>query len=300
MLEAVRQFFKERHVVEVDCPFLTASAAVDAHIDLITACVNDQEQRYLHSSPEYGMKRLLAAGSEDIYQLSHVFRNNERGTRHTPEFMMAEWYRKSISFGEMIAETCDFIRLFVGDVPYHILSYQQAFQHYTHLDISKTSNEELLALLSSYDIVTHLTSKASDRDALLNTILGCLIEPRLGQQGLCVLTYYPASQATLAKTTILNGEEVAERFEVYYQGMELANGYHELSDSQEQRHRFLKANHQRIMMGKEKLPIDEKFLEALDHLPDCCGVAVGFDRLMMLRHDVRNIDQVIPFSWEEI
>lgn len=298
MLERARLFFKERDVLEVDCPMLTSGASVDVHIDLIPATFANQEIRYLHSSPEYGMKRLLADGIGDIYQLSHVFRDGECGHKHNPEFMMAEWYRLGISFQEMIYETFQFIKLFLGPLPTSIISYREAFLTYTDIDYLHTTQEELLDFLDRKGIEVYPEIIHEGKDALLNLILGTLIEPYLGKNELCALAYYPSSQAALARTELRGDEHVAERFEIYYQGMELCNGYHELTNSQEQRQRFILANQERTNLGKKPLPIDEFFLTALKKgLPDCCGVAVGFDRLMMLRHKAKNISEVISFGW---
>lgn len=301
MLAAARSFFAERHVMEVDCPQLTSAASIDAHIDLIIAH-NVTEKRFLHTSPEYAMKRLLVQGCGDIYQLGHVFREGEYGQRHNPEFTMAEWYRLNFTFAEMMQETVDFCRLLLGNLPSETHSYRQTFIHFTGLDPFTANNEDLLAHITKHQIPTYEGIENEDRDALLNIILGIQIEPLLGKEGLYVLAYYPSTQAALAKTIQLAPDEkAAERFEIYYHGIELANGYHELADPQEQRLRFLESNQHRVSLGKQVLPLDERFLQALEQgLPDCCGVAVGFDRLMMLRHQVPQLQDVLPFGWKNI
>lgn len=299
MLAKARSFFQAKDVLEVDCPLITKQASVDAHIDLIPT-THSTETRYLHSSPEYGMKRLITEGIGDIYQLAHVFRQGESGHKHNPEFMMAEWYRLGFTFEEMIAETLDFIRLFLGDLPAMTLSYREVFQIYAGIDYLSMSTEDLIRYMEKVGIQVYPGIAEEGKDALLNIILGTIIEPNLGQEGLLALAYYPSTQAALAKTLVREDEKVAERFEVYYKGMELANGYHELADAKEQRQRLMEANVQRKSLGKETLPIDEKFLIALEKgLPDCCGVAVGVDRLMMLRHKRNNIADVIAFDWNE-
>lgn len=299
MLAQARAFFAERNVCEVDCPILSASASVDAHIDLITATPQGPTH-YLHSSPEYSMKRLLSEGMGDIYQLSHVFRDGECGVKHNPEFTMAEWYRVNLPFRNMIEETIDFIRLFLGDLPFETISYRDAFRRYAGIDYLSVSVEELLSYINAKGIKAYTSAADEGKDALLNLILGTIIEPQLGQNGFCALAYYPASQAALAQTRVFDGEAVCERFEVYYLGVELSNGYHELADPIEQRRRLIQANIDRKKMGKNTLPIDENFLQALEKgIPDCCGVAVGFDRLMMLRHNAAHIKDVIPFSWAD-
>lgn len=297
MLAASRQFFAARSILEVDCPLLTQGAPIDAHIDLIQA-YNDSEKRYMHSSPEYGMKRLLSEGFGDIYQLSHVFRAGEESAKHNPEFMMAEWYRINSSFEHLIEETCEYIQLFLGKMPIEILSYRETVLRYAHIDYVDATIDDLLACLHKNAITFYPEVVEEGKDAILNLILGTLVEPHLGLEGLFVLAYYPSTQAALAKTEQRGNESVAERFEVYYRGIELANGYHELADPVEQRHRFIESNTQRKALGKASLPIDEYFLDALEKgLPDCCGVAVGFDRLMMLRQNAEHIREVIPFCW---
>ena len=298
LLKMCREFFDQLHVLEVDCPILSASAAVDAHIDLITACYQGKETRYLHSSPEYGMKRLLAEGMGDIYQLSHVFRDGEWGKKHNPEFMMLEWYRLGFTLEEMIRETVSLMHLFLGELPYHILSYRDAFLHATGIDYLDASKEDLFAYIQKEGIPFYASLLEEDKDAYLNVILASQIEPYLGKDHLCVLAYYPASQAALAKKRWHEKEHVAERFEVYYRGVELANGYHELTDAIEQRQRFEEANVHRMRLGKETLPLDEHFLHALSlGLPECSGVAVGFDRLMLLRQNQEELADILSWGW---
>ncbi len=300
MLRAARSFFDARGVLEVDCPILSAQASVDAHIDLIPALYQGKDKHYMHSSPEFGMKRLLAEGIGDIYQLSHVFRDGELSAKHNPEFMMAEWYRLDFSLEQMIEETILFIRLFLGDLPYKVVSYREVFQQTTGIDYLTAGESDLFAYIQTKGIPFYPGVLEEGKDALLNLILGLEVEPNLGNEELCVLAYYPASQAALARKRWHGSEQVAERFEVYYQGVELANGYHELTNPHEQRLRFEEANQHRSNLGKEKLPLDENFLEALKKgLPDCSGVAVGFDRLMMLRQGEEQIAHVLPWGWQQ-
>jgi len=294
MFKSSRDFFERRGIIEVDTPILTSDASIDVNIDLIMAHCCNGEERYLISSPEYAMKRLLAQGARDIYQLSHVFRDEEYGAEHNPEFMMAEWYRPGFSFQQMFEETVDFVNLFLGDVPHEVISYREAIENYVGIDYVTATDEELLDCIDgkAYDGIMD-----DGRDAILNVIMGTIVEPNLGKDCITVLTYYPASQAALAQTCYHDDEHVAERFEVYYQGSEFANGYHELADSEEQRRRFVASNDRRIELGRGALPIDERFLHALESLPDCCGVAVGFDRLMMKRHKKKELREVLAFPW---
>lgn len=265
MLAEARTFFAKRKVLEVDVPILSQRASVDAHIDLLQAtCLG--KKAFLHSSPEYGMKRLLAEGIGDIYQISHVFRSDERGERHNPEFTMVEWYRCGLSFEEMIEESVGFIQLMLNsESDFEWLTYEEVFIRYLGF-YPQTSDE---------------------RDRLF----AFEVEPHLGATIICG---YPPEQAALAR--VENG--LAKRFEIFCQGVELANGYHELIDPIEQKKRFEEANTHRVALGKTAYPIDYNFLEGLSSLPDCCGVAVGFDRLMMLRHRVLSIEEILPFVWE--
>lgn len=297
LLRAARQFFYERGLIEVDVPLLSERASVDAHIDLVPARYNSQKTCYLHSSPEYGMKRLLSEGSGDIFQLSHVFRDGELGQKHNPEFMMAEWYRVGRTFEELIEETLDFIRLFLGPLPAKKRTYRQTFEDFTGLTGDLASSEEILAYYEANEIPLYeeLKGALDKKDELLTLLLSSEIEPMLGQNELYVLSHYPSTQAALAKTL---PDGTAERFEIYYKGVELCNGYHELSDAAEQRSRLHQANEERVKLGKNTLPIDTLFLEALEKgLPDCVGVAVGFDRLLMLRLKAGSLADVIPFPF---
>lgn len=301
LFKQARTFFDERGVVEVDCPMLLSSASIDAHIDLIV-CGDKNHIRYLHSSPEYCMKRLLSQGCGDIYQLGHVFRAYEKGARHNPEFTMAEWYRIGFTFEEMIAETCDFIALFVGDLPRETKTYQELFLHYTQLDPLTASVDTLLEWIAQKGHTMHYQEGIDGKDDLLSYILATFVEPHLGHNSIVAVTDFPKSQAALAKVKDAN---VAARFEVFVKGIELANGYHELQDATEQRKRFIEANVLRKRMGKEALPIDERFLEALESgFKECCGVAVGFDRLVVLHQGMKqpklpDISSILPFGWDE-
>jgi elongation factor P--(R)-beta-lysine ligase len=298
MLANARSFFKERGVLEVDCPALSQASSIDLHIDVMPVLLNDGKKGYLHTSPEYGMKRLLALGMGDIYQLSHVFRQGEIGPLHNPEFTMVEWYRKELTFFPFIEETLDFIRLFLKDLPASWISYKEAFKKYCGIDYQTADMHALFTLAEENEIHLPPEAKNWDKDTLLQLLLSFLIEPHLGKEELSVLYHFPASQAALSQTLIKDNEPIAERFEVYYKGIELANGYHELTDPIEQRRRLIESNQKRTAQGKEPLPLDENFIEALaSGLPDCCGVAVGFDRLMLLKHEKESLQEVLPLPW---
>lgn len=280
-LAAVREFFAKRQVLEVDTDILSKAAPVDAFIDVMRVEMGGGKTGYLHTSPEYGLKKLLAAGSGDIYQLSHVFRAEEEGPIHSPEFMMLEWYRVGMDYPTFIQETLELLSLFLGPLPTEILTYREAFLTKAGFDYTKIV--DFLPIARSHNLSLSKEVEKGDRDSWLTLLFSHLVEPKLGQGRLTVITDYPSSQAALAKTAYVDGIEIACRFEVYYKGIELANGFDELTNAVEQRRRFHQENQQRLLLGKEELPIDEEFLEALPHLPPCCGVAVGFDRLLMLR-----------------
>lgn len=278
-LSRVRAFFNERNVLEVDCPALERCAAIDAHIDPIHA-----GSGYLHTSPEYGMKKLLAEGSGDIYQLSHVFRREETGALHTEEFTMLEWYRTSLSFGGLIEETCALISTLVPGLSFEEMSYQAAFERYV-CPIDAPSNELLKHLNNLSPEI------AADRSALIDLCFSEQVEPNLPRG--CIITEFPKETAALAcMTTNATGMQVAERFEVYINGVEIANGYNELRDSRELRERFERANEERSKLGKASYPLDEALLRAIETMPPCVGVALGFDRLLMLALGAESVSSV--------
>lgn len=294
MLARVRQFFAERSVMEVDTPLLSHAAPIATHIEIMTIHFQNGQKGYLHSSPEYAMKRLIAQGSGDIYQLSHVFRDGEIGERHNPEFTMIEWYRVGMTYDNLIQETLDLIHLFIPETTISTYTYAEAFEKFAGIDYRTASAHDLQKIAVKHNL-SH--DPSWDKETFLHFLMGFLIEPQFN--GLCILKEYPASQAALAQTLFKNGDHIAERFEIYYNGMELANGFHELTDPVEQRQRFIEDNRERARRGKPLLPLDENFLAALETgLPDCCGVAVGFDRLLMLQQKKTSINEVLPFSWE--
>jgi lysyl-tRNA synthetase class 2 len=296
-LASARSFFTKRGLVEVDPIALGSSASIDVNIDLFASPSAIHGRRFLFSSPEYPMKRLLSEGSGDIFYLGHVWRHEEAGNRHSPEFMMAEWYRLGMTFQQIIEETAQFAELFIGKRPRRLLPYREAFQKYAQIDPFTASHEKLVEACQSFE---GYPLQTSSKDELLNLLLAMKVEPGFDPNEITILCYYPASQAALARHTTVDGYTVAERFELYYQKLELANGYHELSCGAEQRERFLADNAERSRLGKEPYPIDEHFLEALNKgLPDCCGVAVGVDRLLMIQENASAIADVMPVSWAE-
>ncbi len=317
-LSRARQFFLSRGLIETDCLLLGQSASIDLHIDLFSVDSPIHGKRFLFSSPEYPMKRLLAAGSGDIFYLGHVFRHEEAGRFHSPEFTMAEWYRVGFTFNEMIQETLDFIldtlqlerseESISDDWDILHLTYEEAFLDYCHLNphtiplgqLQKKASE----IIEKLNLSIPFNLADSSRDEILHLLMSLSIEPALKREKtIAVLSHYPSSQAALAQTVASSSKEysVSERFEIYVEGLEVANGYHELIDPIEQRRRFLIENEERIKTGKESYPIDERFLRALseDNPPPSCGVAVGFDRLLMKLFKASSISEVLPIGWSE-
>jgi len=250
-LSQARSFFSTRNILEVDCLALCEFPSIDLNIDLFLVPSNIHGNRFLFSSPEYQMKRMLADGSGDIFYLGHVWRHEEAGKNHSPEFLMAEWYRCDFSFEEMIQETVEFVEIFTGEKSVCQLSYREAFIQALNLDPFTASQEELIAACQK---VEGYPLKNASRGDLLNLLMGLYVEPSFDKEAITVISYYPASQAALAQHIEVDGHKVAERFEIYCAGLELANGFHELADHKEQRSRFLKDNRGRESLGKESYP----------------------------------------------
>jgi lysyl-tRNA synthetase class 2 len=253
---------------------------------------------YLHTSPEYAMKRLLAAGIGDCYQICRVFRGNERGRQHNPEFTMIEWYRLGFSFEDLMREVGELVRQLLGaDLPVEFVSYRDAVQRHAGLDPLEAEEAQLRRAAQALGLDAAHANRA-DRDELLDLIVGAQVGPALGARTLTFLHRYPASQAALAR---LDPEDarLALRFELYHRGMELANGYHELVDGSEQRVRFATDQKNRAARGLPSFALDANLLAALEAgLPDCAGVALGFDRVLMLALDATCIDEVLAFPVE--
>ena len=270
-LAKLRSFFSKSGVLEVDTPILSPAAQIDQFIEPIKT-----ECGYLHTSPEHRMKELLASGSGDIYQICHTFRKNEHGALHRVEFTMIEWYRLKTTLPSFIEENLSLIALFLPNLSHNTMTYHEAFARILGIDPD-----------GPLDRLQKLSSDFTGRSSLLNYIWATHIEPDLGKGCLTTITDFPADQAALARLHTNN--TLAARFEIYHKGIELANGFHELNDSCEQQKRYEEAN----ALREIKLPLDFPFLEAVGNLPDCCGVALGFDRLLMLSQNEEDIGSVI-------
>jgi lysyl-tRNA synthetase class 2 len=297
LLRAIREYFVATRTLEVETPTLSRAGVTDVHLASVTARVHG-ETRYLHTSPEYAMKRLLAAGCGDIYQIARVYRDGESGRFHNPEFTLIEWYRLGIDHHALMA---DVERLITTVLPpernfdrAERLSYREAVQLHAGVDPFDDPLPVLIARLEA-DGIEVPAAITRDRDACLDLIMATLVGPRLGWDRLSFVYDYPKSQAALAR---IRGP-VASRFEAYLHGMELANGFHEVNDPDEQRRRFEADARERERRGLPAMPIDERLLDALSHgLPDCAGVALGFDRLVMCAVGATHIDEVLAFSFE--
>lgn len=309
-LQAVRDFFAARGVLEVETPLLVRHAVSDPQLANLPSALGVRPglPYFLHTSPEYHMKRLLAAGAPDIYQLGKVFRDGELGRRHRPEFTLVEWYRHGQGFDACIDETCELIagvgrQLGRGIPAPQRLSYREVFLEHAGLDPLEASLPEIRhraqALVPGGVSASLANGLGERRPAWLDLLLVQVVEPALRTEGLVAVEHYPAAQASLARLHP-DDPRVAERFEVYLDGMELANGYHELSDAGEQRRRFADDRAERRLLGLPDVEPDELLLAALDAgLPDCCGVALGFDRLLMACLGLADIAAVLAFSAPE-
>ena len=305
LLDRVRAFFNERNFLEVETPILSHDIVVDRHLDPFVTILNPDPRRpdsgermFLQTSPEFAMKRLLAAGGEAIYQITRAFRNGgECGRLHNPEFTIVEWYRTRDGLSEGMQLLSDLADALLARGPAEMLAYREAFQRHAGIEPHAAPIEELIAAATRRKIAAP-SGLMQDRDGLLDLLLVELVEPHLGRGRPTILFDYPASQAALARVRH-DPEPVAERFELYVDGIELANGYHELLDAAVLRRRNMDANAHRVGDGKPSLPEDSRLLAAMESgLPPCTGVALGFDRLVMIAAGAQSIDEVIAFPIE--
>lgn len=300
ILQKVRQFFVDRHVLEVDTPALSHSTVTDEHLHSFSTqfqspFVAHTQTLYLQTSPEFAMKRLLCAGSGAIYQICKSFRNEEAGRFHNPEFTMLEWYRPDFDHHQLMTEMDELIQLVLNCEAAEKITYQQAFEKHLACNPITASLLELKALAVAHGY-QDLAENENNKDTLLMLLFSQKVEPKIGQTRPCFVYDFPASQAALAKINPKNNN-VAERFELYFKGIELANGFHELDDANEQLARFEADNVKRQQAGLASMPIDQNLIDALKHgLPQCAGVAMGIDRLVMLALQLNSIDQVIAFE----
>jgi len=308
LLKRLRRYFAQQGVLEVETPLLASSGTTDPHIpsfsfsDTTSSGLDGVTRRYLNTSPEFAMKRLLAAGSGPIYQVCKAFRQGEQGRHHNPEFSLLEWYRPGFDHHQLmqdvaalVGELAEGLREF-GPVEY--LSYHDCFQQQLGLD-PHTATAQMLrdcAQKNGLPVVSGLAD--DDREGWLDLLMSLSVQPQLGLNHLCFVYDYPENQAALARVRPGN-PAVAERFELFIDGIELANGFHELQDAEEQRARFEADLVQRQKAGLDAIVLDERLLGALEAgLPACAGVALGLDRLQMVLSGEQYLRDVLSFDYE--
>lgn len=303
VLRKLRDFFHQRAFVEVETPSLSRDTVVDLHLDPIPVVLFHDarepaigQRMWLQTSPEFAMKRLLAAGAERIFQVAKAFRGGESGAWHNPEFTMVEWYRVGDSYEEGMQLLADLAQCLLEVPRVERVSYEAAFLATLQLNPHEATAD---ALRQAARKLGESPEFGDDRDAWLNFLLATHVEPRLGSDVPTILYDYPASQSALARTRRADSGahyEVAERFELYYRGVELANGYHELLDPAVLRRRHQQANAARAADGRYVLPTDSRLLDAMTTgLPACSGCALGFDRLVALLYGATDLRTVLAF-----
>ena len=305
MLARIRDFFASHEVLEVVTPVLGHAAGTDPALEPFHCVYRGPGAPsgltlYLQTSPEFHMKRLLAAGSGPIYQISHAFRNGESGARHNPEFTLLEWYRPGFDHHQLMKEVAELAsHVLERQLPVTKSGYAELFQRYFSWDPLEVDLASLEQAAREHGIAVSGRGGLQDRDQWLDLLMSHVIEPQLGQGGLDFVYDYPASQAALARLDPAD-PRVANRFELYYCGLELANGFYELIDAAEQLDRFRADNVERERNGQPALPIDMQLIDAMEYpgLPDCAGVALGLDRLLMLNQGAGHLQDAMCFPLE--
>jgi len=305
ILQQIRHFFLQRNVLEVETPVLSSGTVTDVYLEAFESKYYYSTQsnkpviKYLQTSPEFALKRLLASGYGDIYQVCKAFRHEASGRYHNAEFSLLEWYRIGFDHFQLMEEVAALIKLILDCDDVEKISYQQLFINHVSVDPLTASYQDLCNVLIKHDKFSDWIADENDRDVVLQVILSEIIEPKIGHKIPCFIYHFPASQASLAQLSTADNR-VAERFECYFRGIELVNGFHELTDASEQLSRFKQDNQLRIKKGLSEKPIDEYFIAALEAgIPDCSGVALGIDRLVMLACDCDHIEKVLTFSSEK-
>ena len=307
IIDVIRSFFKARKVLEIETPALSQSTITDVHLDALScdyhfmadSSVNETTKLYLQTSPEFHMKRLLASGYGCIYQISKAFRHEEAGSHHNPEFTMLEWYRLGFDHIALMNEVSELLIAILYCEKPTIISYQDVFKQWTDIDPLSTNRTALLSLIEKHNKLEDWLVEDSKIDAtndmLLQFVFSEIVEKNIGKSSPCFVYDFPVSQASLAKVSITD-PRVAHRFECYYKGIELVNGFNELTDATIQAERFNKDNKSRQERGQPVREIDMNFINALSQgLPQCAGVALGIDRLVMLALEQTSIESVITF-----
>jgi elongation factor P--(R)-beta-lysine ligase len=300
MYAQLRQFFAERDVLEVETPILSQAGVTDVHLASVQALRHvggKQNTHYLQTSPEFAMKRLLATGIGPIYQICKVFRDDEHGRKHNSEFTMLEWYRPHLSLKDLMFEVSDLLNVILadrfGEIRPTVLSYKHAFIDRVDINPLQATTKELRDACRRVGLNLNL---GDDRLGYIDLLFSHMVEPSLGFNTPVFLTDFPPEMASLAKTKLdEDGELVAARFELYIEGLELANAYDELIDAEVLRSRFEADNAEREKLDLHVMPVDENLLEALPHMPECSGIALGIDRLLMIATQQMKLEKVITF-----
>lgn len=301
LLNQIRCFFSQQGLLEVETPLLCQAAVTDPHIQAMVLPsylgVKD-ECRYLQTSPEFAMKRLLACHGQSLFQLTKAFRQNDLGRKHNPEFTLLEWYQLGADLNGLMDQVEALLQSVTPWPQCERLSYRELFKGTVGLDPLQATISELKKFAASLTDIS--TLELTLRDQWLDLIFALHIEPQLAQDAPLLLFHYPASQAALARIEQDEyGDDVAARVELFYQGVELANGYYELTDAEEQRQRFGADNQIRSELGLPMMPVDDRLLAAMDQgLPDCAGMALGVDRLLQLLLKKERIAEVMSFDWQ--
>ncbi len=302
LLHRVREFFAKREVLEVETPSISQFPTIDLHLESFSVKIDqpDRSLSYLITSPEYHMKRLLCAGIGSIYQICKAFRREEIGEKHNSEFTIIEWYRVGWDHWKLMEEIEDLLDTMLHTGKADRLSYREMFLKFLKVPPHNVTMNVFLNLCTERNLTPpeSLKNGSVSIDERLEFLMGMVIEPQLGLTKPVFIYDYPASQANLAKLYEDN-PELSMRFELYYKGLELANGFCELTDAEKQENRFIKENKTRKKAGKTILPIDQLFLDAMRAgMPNCAGVALGFERIVMLALGINDIDKVMAFSWK--
>jgi len=290
-LAKIRNFFATRNVIEVETPLLSHATNPAPHLN--SFCLDNL---YLQTSPEFAMKRLLAAGSGDIYQICKAFRESEIGRLHNPEFTILEWYRVGFDHHKLMDEMNEFLKITINATESKRFTYREIFAEFLKINPHESNIAQLKTVAQNNNLSVSVLS--DDYDMWLQLLFTHLIEPKLGQESPVFIYDFPVSQAMLAKVRT-EKPPVASRFEVYFKGIELANGFHELSDATEQRKRFLRDLAERQKLNLPPIPLDENFLLALPNLPDCSGVALGIDRLLLLVANIASLNEILCYPFFE-
>ncbi|HSF17097.1 MAG TPA: EF-P lysine aminoacylase EpmA [Vicinamibacteria bacterium] len=293
LLTRIRDFFADRGILEVETPLLGRVTTLEPHVESLCAQI-EGETFYLQTSPEHAMKRLLAAGSGPIYQIGKAFRSGESGSRHHREFTLVEWYRPGLDTHRLMDEVSDFLEHVLGCRPAERESYAAVFARHLGVDPHGASAEVLGRTYRDLGLPP-ITASGLDRADWLDLLMAQAIEPKMGREVPLLIFDYPVELAANAR--LRDGRQrVADRFELYFRGLELANGYGELTDAIEQRHRFVADRKRRGQLGRHLPPIDDLLLQAMEAgLPECSGVALGFDRLVMIAASAAAIGDVVSF-----